>query len=103
MKRLTAFLIGVLIIVNAQTSFGLIGCFEDPGSDPWPTDLQAWGQIKGEGTHCQKILTLIKSKDSSEDRFKIKRDCSSDETGDAYNDIRLPNYGIGWPMSVETN
>ena len=92
MKRLSALFIGIIMIVGAQTAFGLVG-YEDPSVTSGIAATQPWGHDKAEGTNCMNVLTGSDSEGASADGFKIEQVCLRDE-GDADKRYDFDN-GIG--------
>jgi hypothetical protein len=96
MKRLSALLIGVVMIVGAQTTFGLEGSnYQDPSMISGIASTQPWGHDKVEGTNCSNVLIGMDSQGGSADGFKIQQVCLRDEVqGDRGNAYEFGNGGM---------
>jgi len=79
MKRLSALFIGMIMIVGAQTAFGLEGStYEDPSMNSAISVSQAWGSDKAEATNCSSVMSGFDNEGGT-DGFKIEQVCLRDE------------------------
>ena len=92
MKRLSALLIGIFMIVGAQTSFGLVG-YEDPSINTGIAVSQPWGHDKAEGTNCS--IAVIGLDNYSPEGVRLEKVCLRDDVEPDENDRYQFGIGVG--------
>ena len=80
MKRLSALVIGVFMVVSAQTAFGLTGGFDEPDPSDGINAVLSLGNDRAESANCTS--TSIHGEMNSEirdfDAFEVVKDCAVD-------------------------
>ena len=95
MKRLSALVIGVFMVVSAQSVFGMSG-YSDPlqQAQSGIAAAQNWGQDKVQNTNCRDELTGVHSQGDAANEPKIESVCYfvSDSKETVYDRVQ---FGIG--------